>query len=151
MAREDAIRLISNLPSSYAELLAGATGKEQHRDLSWSVGGYVCHVADNLRIWAERLAGVAAGADGAVGVYDNELLATARAYHDIALVAAQWSLGRAVDDWLAAVANSRTTGAVLVHPERGELTLADVACANAHDASHHRWDIQRSLARTNSG
>jgi len=34
---------------------------------------------------------------------------------------------------------------VLVHPERGEQTVLDVVGSNAHDAYHHRWDIERSL------
>ncbi len=145
-SRDEAVGMIEALPFLYAKLLAGATGKERHSDLSWSATAYVCHVADNLRIWAERLAGAAAGSDGSVGAYDNDLLAKARAYELIPLVAAQWSLRRAVDDWLAIVTASATSGVILRHPERGGLTLDDVACANAHDATHHGWDIQRTLA-----
>lgn len=144
-ALDDAISLISDVPSSYERTLEGATGVEQHPDLGWSVGAYVCHVADNLRIWAERLAGVTAGASGVIEAYEPDLLAIARAYAKLPLVAAEWSLHRAVADWLDAVARSRLEGVLLIHPERGALTLEDVACANAHDALHHLWDIQRSL------
>jgi DinB superfamily len=139
------VSIVADLPGSYAAVLARASGAERHRDLSWSVGAYVCHVADNLRIWAERLAGASSGSGGVVGPYDENLLAAARAYDTIPLVAAQWSLTRAVGDWLAAVADSPTRGVVLRHPERGDLTLSDVVRANAHDAAHHRWDIQRTL------
>jgi hypothetical protein len=80
-----------------------------------------------------------------VGGYDEMALAQARNYPSIPLSAALWSLGRSVDDWLDAVDRSGTTGVVLVHPERGGQTLAEVMGANAHDAEHHRWDIERSL------
>jgi hypothetical protein len=102
-------------------------------------------VADNLAIWAERLAGIAAGGPLLVGGYDEMALAMARNYPSIPLPAALWSLGRSVEDWLGAVGMSRTRGIVLVHPERGGQTLAEVMGSNAHDAVHHRWDIERSL------
>jgi hypothetical protein len=53
-----------------------------------------------------------------------------------------------VDDWLHAVEASDQSGVVLVHPDRGQMTLLDVAHANAHDAFHHRWDIGRILQPT---
>lgn len=56
---DDAVALMSELAADYGELLAGATGAEHHPDLDWPVAAYVSHVADNLRIWSERLTGVA--------------------------------------------------------------------------------------------
>jgi hypothetical protein len=140
-----AVSSVAAVPAEYGALLSGATGRERHRDLGWSVSDYVCHVADNLRIWAERLMGVVDGAPPLVGGYDEEGLAEARNYRDIPVQAARWSLQRSVDDWLDAVATAPGSGVVLVHPERGELTLADVVASNAHDARHHRWDIERTL------
>jgi hypothetical protein len=35
---------------------------------------------------------------------------------------------------------------VLQHPERGRQTVQDVALNNAHDAYHHAWDVERSIA-----
>jgi methionyl-tRNA formyltransferase len=66
---------MSGLTAAYGEVLAGATGSEQLPELAWSVGAYVCHVADNLRIWTERLMGVAlAEGDGVPGtVLDDRL------------------------------------------------------------------------------
>ena len=142
---DDATVLISEVPTSYEQILVSATGAERHPDLGWSVGAYVCHVADNLHIWAERLAGPKAGAGGVIGAYDQDLLGVARAYEKISLAAAKWSLRRAVGEWLEVVARSGSIEVLLIHPERGGLTLEDIACANAHDAHHHLWDIQRSL------
>jgi hypothetical protein len=141
----DARGTVADLPATYGEVLAGARGDERHPDLAWSVAEYVCHVGDNLRIWAERLMGVARGAPPLVGGYDETALAEARNYPSIPLAAALWSLGRSVDDWVDAVDRSPSTGVVLVHPDRGGQTLVEVMASNAHDAVHHRWDIERSL------
>ena len=144
----DAVIMVSEVPATFGRVLAGATGKERHPDLAWSASAYVSHVADNLRIWAERLAGVTAGAPPDVGGYDQDGLAEARGYQHIPLQAAQWSLSRSVAGWLQAVGQARTHGIVLIHPERGGQSLSDVVLANAHDAFHHRLDIERSLPFT---
>ena len=102
-------------------------------------------MGDNLRIWAERLAGIARGAPAEVGGYDETALGEARGYGGIPLPSALWSLRRSVVDWLEVVGETPERGTVLVHPERGPQSLGDVARSNAHDAYHHRSDIQRSL------
>ncbi len=142
---ESAIVVVANLPDSLRELLSGSTGSERRPDLEWSVGAYVCHIADNLRIWAERLVGVSEGTVAEVCRYDENELAHARHYDGIPLVAASWALSRSVTDWCYAVRNSPQSGSVMVHPERGVLTLTDVAVSNAHDGRHHRWDIETIL------
>jgi hypothetical protein len=101
-------------------------------------------VADNLRIWAERLVGSAAGTK-TVGAYDDNLLATARAYSDVPLAAALWSIGRAREDWQAAVALVARQEIIVIHRQRGEMLLEDIARSVTHDAFHHAWDIPRSL------
>ena len=141
----DAVVLVARVPATYGRDLVGALGTEQHPELDWSVSAYVSHVADNLRIWAERLVGIAAGAPPEVAGYDENALAKARDYQHIPLQAALWSLSRSVAGWQYAVGQTRRTGVILVHPERGGQTLADVVLSNAHDAVHHRWDIDRSL------
>ena len=57
--------------------LAGATGRERHPDLAWTTAAYVSHVTDNLRTWAERLAGGYLAGDLAVPGYDPDLLSRA--------------------------------------------------------------------------
>lgn len=141
---DDSLEYLAQVPEEPSSLLAGARGTERHPDLTWSVGSYVCHVADNVGIWAERLAGAAAGARE-VAAYDENLLAAARSYPDVPLAASLWSIGRSRDDWSAAVEVSVRRGAVVVHRERGEMHLDDVARSVAHDAFHHAWDIRRSL------
>jgi hypothetical protein len=141
---DESLSYIAKVPEEFSALLTDAEGTERHPDLSWPVRSYVCHVADNLRIWAERLAGSAAGEKG-VAPYDENLLAAARRYADISLAAAFWSLNRARGDWHAAIAGVPHEGIVVVHSERGDMHLEDVARGIAHDAFHHAWDIRRSL------
>ena len=71
---EQAVIVVRAAPGSYKARLAGATGRERHPDLSWTAAAYVCHVTDNLRTWAERLAGGYLAADLAVPGYDPDLL-----------------------------------------------------------------------------
>jgi hypothetical protein len=143
MSLEEAVAVVATAPDTFTELLAGADGSERLPALTWPVVAYVAHVADNLRIWAERLAGLAAGDDRPVARYDQDLLAEARHYREISLAGALWSLGRAAADWTGAVA--RATGVTLVHPDRGPQSLLDVARSNAHDTRHHGWDVRRTL------
>jgi hypothetical protein len=144
----DAIGLISGAPRRYAELIAGTDGTTRGAGLDWSSGAYVCHVVDNLRIWAERLAGTGSGSSVTIAPYDAELLAQARRYESITMECALWSLGKASVEWAEAVEIARRGDSTLLHPERGELTVRDVVSTNAHDAFHHAWDISRILGRS---
>jgi hypothetical protein len=142
---DESVAIVVGLPAVYGRTLAGLSGGERHPDLGWSVTEYVLHVADNLRIWAERLMGVVSGGPADVGAYDENELADARHYEAIPLQAAMWSLARAVGDWQEAMAAASWAAARLVHPDRGPQTAQQVATANAHDAFHHYWDIRRSV------
>lgn len=141
----DAISLIEGAPARLHGVLAEARGDERHPDLGWSVVGYVAHVADNLRIWTERIVGITDGASTAVAGYDENELARARRYEQISLPAALWTLERSVRDWLDAV-DAAPADLVMNHPQRGWLSLQeDVIRTNAHDVAHHEWDIQQTV------
>ena len=145
ISQADAGSLVANIPARYSELLDGRDASLRHPDLSWSVGAYVCHVADNMRIWAERLAGLALGATNPIGPYDQDDLARVRNYGRVPLEAGLWSLTRAAADWREAVELATDRKVVMEHPERGSLSVLDVVRSIAHGAHHHAWDIQRSL------
>jgi hypothetical protein len=145
LSLDDAVSVVSSTPDRVADALAERDPTRHHPDLAWSALAYVCHITDNLRIWAERLAGAALGSMSSVSPYDGDLLARARAYEGVPLQGALWSLGRAVEDWKAAILLAMERNAVLQHPERGPQTVEDVALTNAHDAHHHVWDIRRSM------
>lgn len=53
--------MVGSVGDELPAILEGRTGSERHPDLAWSVGAYVCHINDNLRIWAERLVAFALG------------------------------------------------------------------------------------------
>lgn len=86
-------------------------------------------------------------AGGGVAAYDAAALARARRYDRVPLQGALWSLEHAAAAWLAAtdpdtgVANGDTSNEQTgVRP-----SVAEVARDSAHDVTHHRWDIERSL------
>lgn len=142
-----ATSIVRSLPDSIDELVAGATGTERLPELGWNVSGYIAHMTDNNRIWAERMVAIARGADAHVVAYDENLLAEARRYNEVALQGARWSLRVAVESWVTAVEEAEAVGVVILHSERGAMDVADVAVANAHDSYHHRWDLTRILRR----
>ncbi len=142
---DEALAFIADVPRLYADLLTGRDARRTHPDLGWSAGEYVCHVTDNLRIWAERLAAAALGGSPQVTSYDSDLLASARVYRAVPAAGSLWSLRHAVDAWSGAVTMAVEAQVVLVHDARGTLQARDVACTNAHDAYHHAWDIRRIL------
>ncbi len=109
------------------------------------MSGYIAHMTDNTRIWAERMVAVARGGDAHVVPYDPDLLAEARHYNDVALPGATWSLRLAVRDWFFAVEEAESAGVVMLHSERGAMVISDVVASNAHDSHHHLWDLTRIL------
>ena len=50
--------MIEESPGRVAALLEGRDGSESVPELEWNARAYVAHMADNLRIWSERLAAV---------------------------------------------------------------------------------------------
>lgn len=146
LSARDAVSLVQRLPATYAARLVGATGKESCPDLGWSVSAYVSHVADNLRIWSERLAGARLSGESQVTAYDNDLLGVARRYDEINLRAALWSFDCAVREWTESLRMALNTHTELQHSDRGRQSAEDVARNNAHDANHHLWDIERIIA-----
>ena len=147
----EAVRLVEELPSRCRELLAGCTGRERCAGLAWTPSAYVAHVGDNLRIWAERLAGAWLSGEVAVSGYDADLLARARGYDSVGLAGALWSLERAVVDWSASVTAALRAGVVLRHAGRGPQRAEDVVRDNAHDGHHHVWDVGRIVGGDGPG
>ena len=139
------ISVMRGLPDSIDELVIGASGWERLPELEWNISGYIAHMTDNTRIWAERLIAVARGADAHVVPYDPDLLAESRHYNDVALQGATWSFRIAVENWLNAVDEAIPAGIFMLHSVRGAMELSDVIASNVHDSIHHRWDLTRIL------
>lgn len=142
----EAVAQVEDLPTRYAGLVKGRRGDERHPELAWNVAAYVSHVTDNLRNWAERLAGARLSGARQVRGYDQDLLAQARYYNDVSLAGALWSLQRAADAWVDSVGAALEENVVLEHADRGIQRAEDVARNNTHDAAHHAWDIEQILA-----
>ena len=147
LSPEEAVGMMAGVPARFQDAVGASDGTSIAAGLTWSVTAYVCHVADNLRISAERLVGVACGGGPQVTAYDQDDLAEVRHYDAVAIQGALWSLERAVADWLIAVDVARASDVVFEHPERGRFTWADVASSNLHDALHHEFDIRRILGK----
>jgi len=141
----EAIKLVEGAPKRLKRTVAGTSGRDKRSELSWSVVAYIAHVGDNLRIWAERLAGIALGASPEVAAYDDNLLAVARSYGDLSVEGALWALSSDVDTWKHAVVLALDKKVVVYHPDRGDQTVPEVVLGNVHDVVHHEWDIARSL------
>ena len=146
MPLPEADEIVGDAPRRVGALATRENGRVRHPDLDWTVSGYLCHVADNIGIWAERVASVALGNKGPVALYNQDLLAAARHYDDVDVPAALWSVGRAVGDWQAAIALAGNAPFTMMHEELGSLTLGDVVLIRAHDVVHHGWDIERTLS-----
>lgn len=150
-----AIAAVEALPDQFDSLLAGRIGDEQAADAhpgqpSWSAKAYVFHVADNLRIFAERLEGVFAGAPTTLAAYDQDELAAARNYDAMSVQSALWSMRTATETWAAAARESLARGGTYLHAERGELNAAEITRGPAHDAVHHLLDVRRALQQWRS-
>jgi hypothetical protein len=145
-----AVAMVVGIPDAYESAIGTADGALRHPQLGWPLGGYVCHVADNLHIWAQWLAGAALRNEAAVPGYDEVLLSEARYYTRIPVGGALWQLRQATHSWQQAVAAARAAGVVLAHETRGPQSASDVVRSNAHDAYHHGWDIGRILAHHHS-
>lgn len=142
---DDAARaVIERAPAHYGSLLAGRDGSARTSALSWNAVAYVQHVADNTRIWSERIAAAALG-DERVVPYDEGALGAARGYDALPVAGALWSLERAVADFHAADALAASREYTLAHPEQGELAPSTVLHVLAHELHHHSVDVARCL------
>jgi hypothetical protein len=140
---DQAIASVLGVPDSFEQLIGSADGSLSHPDLEWNVGAYVCHVADNLHIWAQWLAGAALAGEARVPGYEERMLGDARFYTRVPVGGALWLLRQAIDPWRAAVTVALAHDVVLQHESRGPQSVHDVVRSNAHDAFHHGWDITR--------
>jgi hypothetical protein len=135
--------MVIAIPETYRGIIGSASGSLRHPDLDWTLGAYVCHVADNLHVWAQWLAGAAIHDELVVPGYDEALLGAARFYPRVPVGGAIWQLQQATASWQAAVLLARERGITLEHESRGPQSADDVVRSNAHDAFHHGWDIRR--------
>ncbi|WP_225755476.1 hypothetical protein [Actinotalea sp. Marseille-Q4924] len=143
---EEAVALVRDAPGRFTALVEGAEGTERHPDLGWSVAGYVQHVADNLLGWGAGFAAALAGWEREYVSAKPDDVAAVKRYDVVPLPSALWTLGHAAQAWAAVAPAALDAGVVLEHSRRGRLDATTVVGAVAHDAHHHAWDVERSLA-----
>jgi hypothetical protein len=141
----DAVAWVAGLEPRLADATATARGPERRPTGGWTVSGYVSHVGDNLRQWAERVQCARLSGQLEVSGYDPDVLAEARAYTEISLEAAVWSAGLAATAWASVLGDAVREGVELTHVTRGLQRAQDVARNNCHDVFHHLWDIEQIL------
>nr|WP_297424320.1 hypothetical protein [uncultured Actinotalea sp.] len=146
LAPQDAVAVVRDVPGRFTAATEGAEGTERHPDLGWPVAGYVQHVADNLLGWGAGLAAALAGWDREYVSPAPDDVATVKRYDAVPLPAALWALGQAARAWAEIAPAAAAADVVLHHSRRGPLTATAVLGAVAHDAHHHLWDVERSLA-----
>ena len=139
--------IVNGSPARLAALLSGCTGSEHAPDLEWNAGSYVAHLADTVRIWAERVAAAALDASARVTPYDERSLGDRRGYQTLPLRGSSWAHERAVGDWRASVVLSGPDTRLL-HPHQGPMSTLDVARIVAHESRHHEGDVELILAAT---
>jgi DinB family protein len=137
--------IIANSPGRYAGLLHGRDSTRKPAPDVWSPAAYTWHIADVVRVWAERFWAHAYDASAPIVPFDQDALAEARGYEQSSSVAAVWALDRAVADWVTAIENV-DAGRPFLHPEDGEMSVGDVVRWVAHEVHHHDLDVRRGLA-----
>ncbi len=89
-------RIVNDTPARLGVLLADRTGKEGCADLQWNAATYVVHLADVLRIWADRVAAAALGNSDPIVPYDEGELGVVRGYRCLPLDAGLREVRRAL-------------------------------------------------------
>jgi hypothetical protein len=133
--------VVRNAPARFRALLVRQEGQKGCAGLYWNAAAYVVHVADVLRIWADRVAAAALGSSDPIVPYDEGRLGDIRGYAGLPLAGCLWSLQRAAGDWQAAESLAQSVGVTLDHPEQGRLSLDEVRQIMAHEIEHHAADV----------
>jgi hypothetical protein len=109
----------------------------------WSASRYVWHTVDVLRFGTERLWTLSADPSFGVAVWDETDLAEVRGYDDLSPVVGLIALIEAARAWREAALEA-PQDVTTTHPEAGQICSFEVVRRNAHEVSHHLWDVQRA-------
>ncbi len=137
MPYDEAVATVREATGLVQQACGGVPAHEDAGTLRWSPCEYTWHLADAIRIAAERLWMTIHVPAARLVCFDEAALAAARHYDELPAAAALWSLARAVADFDAAVR--------LAPPEPAERTSA-VARRVAHEVWHHVGDMLANRA-----
>jgi hypothetical protein len=129
---DEAVATVRVATELVQQACGGVPSHEHAGGLRWSPCEYTWHLADAIRIAAERLWMTIHVPAARLVCFDEAALAAARHYDELPAAAALWSLTRAVADFEAAARGAP--------PQPSEPALA-VARRVAHEVWHHRGDM----------
>jgi hypothetical protein len=138
---EDCRVEVGTAAERFAALLAGASPGTASRG-GWSPSGYVWHVADVARAWAERLHALRHDPTVRWAGFDPDELGRARRYDELPAVSAPWAVSLAVAGLEESLVHLDPDDR-FDHPEWGGGTVADALRWIAHEVVHHQLDVQR--------
>jgi hypothetical protein len=110
----------------------------------WSASRYVWHTVDVLRFGTERLWTISADPAFGVPTWDENVVAETRSYDQLSPVVGLIALIAAAQAWRTAALEA-PHDVQTPHPEAGTICAFDIVQRNAHEVSHHLWDIERAL------
>ena len=111
----------------------------------WSASRYVWHTVDVLRFGTERLWTISADPSFGVPRWDENVMADVRAYDELSPAVGVIALISAARAWREAALEA-PEAVTTPHPEAGEISAFDIVRRNAHEVSHHLWDVRRGEA-----
>ncbi len=128
----------------FGEVLSRVEPSEAVEPGLWSASRYLWHTVDVLRFGTERLWTISADPAFGVPSWDENVVAEVRSYDALSPVVGLIALIAAARAWREAALEAPhdvTTG----HSEAGQIGAFDIVQRNAHEVSHHLWDVQRGL------
>lgn len=138
----DARAMVGTVTADILGMVAGTEAGGGPPDGSWNATGYVAHLADLARGWAERWAQLQVSPGTRLVGWDPDELAAARDYCNLPMSLTTWSLGHGVAA-LEATGGDLADETRFEHDEWGEGDVADGYRWLAHEWFHHRQDIAR--------
>ena len=127
----------------FGEALARIDPPEPVEPGLWSASRYVWHTVDVLRFGTERLWTISADPTFGVPSWDENAVAHVRSYDALSPVVGLIALIAAARAWREAALEA-PHDVQTPHPEAGHLLAFDIVQRNAHEVSHHLWDVQRA-------
>ncbi len=109
----------------------------------WSASRYVWHTVDVLRFGTERLWTLGSDPSYGVPVWDENVMAGVRSYDNLSPIVGLIALIDVANTWKDAALDA-PRDVTTPHPEAGTISAFDIVQRNAHEVSHHLWDIQRT-------
>jgi hypothetical protein len=132
---------IAASPAAYAELLRDRDGMAPAPDGGWNATGYVWHLTDLARSWAERWIQLADSPGSVLVGWDPDVVAEARGYRMLPTVSGLWALSTATETFVHLTVRL-DPDTPFVHGDWGQGTIGDGTRWLAHEYVHHRIDVR---------